>query len=252
LNSGATHRRSTRPGRLHWAEWAAEFAGTGLLFGLGFSVVALVASPRSPAQVDSGVLRFLIIGATFGLLVAVITVSPLGRVSGAHMNPAVTLAFWFRGDVHRHDLAGFVAGQTLGALAGTGLFAWALGSWASSIDFARTDPSPVGSLGGVAIEAALTFALIATVFSLPASRRLARFTPAAVGVVLTLLIWVGSPPTGASLNPSRSLAPAVIGNNYGDLWVYFAGPALGAYAAVALAGATGVVPPAPRLIKENV
>lgn len=210
-------------------------------------MVALVSSPLSPARVDAGVVRFLIIGATFGLLVAAITVSPLGRVSGAHMNPAVTLAFWFRGDVHRHDLAGFAIAQTLGALAGTGLFAWALGSWASSIDFDRTNPSPVGSLGGVAIEATLTFVLIATVFGLLATRRWERFTPAGAGVVLTLLIWVGSSPTGASLNPSRSLAPAVLAGDYRDLWVYFAGPALGAMAVVAAAWAAGIVPLTVRL-----
>ena len=76
-----------------------------------------------------------------------------------------------RGGVHRHDLVGYAVEQTLGALAGTGLFAQALGSWASSIGFARTDPSPVGNAAGVAIEAALTFGLLATIFGLPASRR---------------------------------------------------------------------------------
>jgi aquaporin Z len=220
-------------GGLPWQRWGAEFVGTALLLGLGFSVVALVASPVSPARVDAGVLRFLIIGAAFGVLVCLISLSRIGRVSGAHMNPAVTLAFWLRGEVRRSDLAGYCAAQALGAFVGTACFAVAVGPWASSIGFARTDPSPVGSAGGVAIEAALTFGLVATIFALRSFPRLVRITPGLVGASLTLLIWMGSPPTGASLNPARSLAPAVIGGDLGSLWVYFVGPALGAIAAAA-------------------
>jgi len=218
-------------GGRHWGEWLAEMLGTALLFGIGFSVVAVLVSPRSPVAGDVEGVRFLLVGLNFGALSGLIAVSPLGRRSGAHLNPAVTFAFWLRGHVHRHDLAGYLTAQFLGAFIGTAAFAIALGPWAVGIDHARTSPATVGAATGVAIEAALTFALMATVFVSLGIPRLVRWTPVLVGIALTGLIWVGSPPTGASLNPARSLAPALIERNLTDLWVYFAGPAIGAAAA---------------------
>lgn len=205
--------------------------GTALLFGVGFSVVTVLVSPQSPVADNVAGVRFLLVGLNFGMLSGLIAVSPLGRRSGAHLNPAVTLAFWLRGHVHPHDLAGYLAAQFLGALLGTAAFAAALGPWAESIRHARTSPAAVGAVAGVAIEAALTFALMATVFLSLGVPRLIRWTPVLVGIALTGLIWVGSPPTGASLNPARSLAPALIEGHFADLWVYFAGPTLGAAAA---------------------
>lgn len=118
-------------------------------------------SPRSPVAGPLHDVRFLLVGINFGLLSAAIAVSPLGRRSGAHPNPAVTLAFWLRGHVHPHDLAGYLAAQFAGALAGTAAVGLALGGWATSIHHARTSPTPVGAFAGVAIEGALTFALLA-------------------------------------------------------------------------------------------
>lgn len=218
-------------GGRHWDEWVAEMLGTALLFGIGFSVVAVLVSPLSPVADDVKGIRFLLVGLNFGALSGLIAVSPLGRRSGAHLNPAVTLAFWLRGHMHRHDLAGYLTAQFVGALIGTAAFGIALGSWAGSIDHARTSPAPVGTATGFAIEAALTFALMATVFVSLGIPRSVRWTPVLVGIALTGLIWVGSPPTGASLNPARSLAPALIEHDFADLWVYFAGPAFGAAAA---------------------
>lgn len=229
-----TERGSTGPfGGRHWREWVAELIGTALLFGVGFAVVAVLVSPFSPVADHVVGIRFLLVGLNFGLLSALIAVSPLGRRSGAHLNPAVTTAFWLRGDVHRHDLAGYLAAQFVGALIGTAAFGALLGSWASSIGHARTSAAPVGSAAGVAIEAGLTFGLLIAVFLSLGAMRLARRTPIVVAAVLTVLIWVGSPPTGASLNPARSLAPALIEHNLTGLWIYFAGPLLGAAAAVA-------------------
>ena len=226
-------------GGRHWGEWLAELLGTALLFGVGFTVVTVLLSPRSSIAREVAPVRFLLVGMNFGLLSGLIAVSPLGRRSGAHLNPAVTLAFWLRGHVHRHDLAGYLVAQFAGALLGTAAFAAALGPWATSIHHARTSPAPVGTATGVAIEAALTFGLMTTVFVSLGVPRLVHWTPVLVGIALTGLIWVGSPPTGASLNPARSLAPALIDSHLADLWVYFVGPALGASAATLLAMACG-------------
>jgi aquaporin Z len=235
-------------GRLHVGEWAAELAGTAVQLGLGFPVVGLVGDPRSPLAIHDADARLALIGLTFGALAGVVAVSPVGRRSGAHLNPAVTLAFWLRGQLHPRDLAGYAAAQTAGALVATGAFVAAWGGHARAVGDAVTMPArSVGALGGVAIEAALTASLLVVLFGCLSSPRTARFTPLAAVGALTVLIWAGARLTGASLNPARSLAPALVAGRFDALWVYFAGPALGATVAALAFGA--MAPRAPLTVK---
>jgi aquaporin Z len=226
-------RPQPRTGGWHFAEWASELVGTFLMLFLGFCVVVILISPASPLRGDvpwSG-LRFVTIGLTFGLLVAAVALSPLGRRSGAHLNPAVTFGFWLRGHIHLHDLAGYAIGQALGALAAAALLQGVWGSWASRIDDAATIPT-VSAPAAAGIECGLTAVLVLVVFAFLSSARTARWTPAAVAVVLPILVRIGAPYTGASMNPVRTLGPAVVSGNQRALWVFFVGPFAGAACAV--------------------
>ena len=211
----------------HWRVWTAEAVGTALM------VLAIVAaaslslgdgSPVAEALPGRGA-GFLVLGAIVAPCIALIAVSPLGRLSGAHINPAVTLGFWALGRVSRHDLAGYVAAQlaggTTGALAARLLLP---GSVTDSIGGAVTHPA-VSVVAGVALEAGMTAALLVLVFGFTSSERLARLTPLALVPLLTAIIWLGSPWTGASLNPARSGGPAVAFSDYADLWLYLVAPA---------------------------
>src|SRR5260370_17211264 len=93
-------------GALHWREWLAEFVGTGLLIVGGLGAVTLDFGSHSPIAplLPSHSLRLLLTGALFAGTGSLIAVSPLGRVSGAHINPAVTLAFWLSGKIHPPDV----------------------------------------------------------------------------------------------------------------------------------------------------
>jgi aquaporin Z len=220
-----------QPG-FHWRIWAAEAAGTALLvlaILLAASLSLAEGSPVAEALPGRGA-GFLVLGLLVAPCVALIAVSPLGRLSGAHINPAVTLGFWALGRVSRHDLFGYVAAQLAGGLAGAFAARLALPeSVTDSIGGSVTHPE-VPTAAAIALEAGMTALLFTVILTFVSSERLARWTPLAVVPVLTALIWLGSPWTGASLNPARSEGPALAFGDVADLWLYFAAPTAAALA----------------------
>ena len=212
--------------RLHWLIWGAESAGTALLVFGALSAVALALGSGSPLAGWSQSPRLLVTGLLVGTIVALLVVSPLGRLSGAHLNPAVTLAFWVVRMASRRDAIGYVAAQLLGALAGGLLFRWLWGGVALSVGGGVTHPT-VPVWAALFLEAAMTALLVAMIFAFVSRERLARWTPLMLVPVLAVLIWRGSRYTGSSLNPARSEGPAVAFADFGDLWLYLVGPILG-------------------------
>lgn len=210
--------------------------GTAFQLFVGFSAVALFESRLSPLPGDlPSWSRLVVIGACFGLLAAVVAVSPVGRRSGAHLNPAVTLGFVLRRHTSVRDAAGFMAGQLAGALAAAAVFHAAEGRWARSVNTARTAPSPdVPGWAAAAIEAALTATLLLVIFTMLSSARTARWTPIVVVGALAGLIWVGAPHTGASMNPARTAGPDIVTGAFPTIWAYVVGPLVGAGVAVAV------------------
>jgi len=220
-----------KTGGWHPIEWLCELAGTFFFLFLGFTSIAALESPLSPLHeaLPSAVLRLVLIGAVFGILAAIVAVSPVGRRSGAHLNPAVTLGFWAYGQTHTHDLVGFVASQCLGAVLAAAFFATS-GSWAETANFARTEPRPeLSGWTAAGIEVAITFGLLLVVLLMVSSPRTARWTPVGVTAALMVLIPLGGPLTGAGMNPARTLGPDVVSAQYPSLWIYLVGPALGAF-----------------------
>jgi aquaporin Z len=231
------HWHSDHEGEVHLSEWAAEAAGTALLMLVIVSVVSFFFGPGSPVQqrLQSTGGRLLLAGLLIAGSGSLVAVSPLGRLSGGHLNPAVTFGFWITGHVHRHDLLGYVAAQVLGAFAGAGLGAVLWGSRASAVHFAATHPGH-GFHGSdaAAVEALMTGVLLLVIFVLNASNRTMRLTPLATWLLVATMVWQAAPYTGTSLNPARSLAPAVLDRDPGSLWVYLLAPLVGAAAAAAL------------------
>ncbi|HET7529424.1 MAG TPA: aquaporin [Mycobacteriales bacterium] len=220
----------------HPLDWLCEYAGTAGQLAVGFCVVAVLESPRSPGPgaIPWGWLRLVLIGIAFGLLAAAVALSPIGRRSGAHLNPAVTVGFWLRGHTPGRDALGYVVAQGAGAVTAAAVFVAVTGSWSSTVDDARTVPQAGLPLpAAAAIEAGLTFGLMLTVFLMVSSSRTARWTPAVVTGVLAGLIWAGAPHTGASMNPARTLGPDMVAGGFPALWCYLVGPVIGAAAAAA-------------------
>jgi aquaporin Z len=221
---------------LHWREWAAELVGTALLIVGGLGAVTLDFGAHSPIAplLPSHSLRLLLTGALFAGTGSLIAISPLGRISGAHINPAVSLAFWISGKMHHHDVGAYFAAQFVGAFLGVVFLRVAWPDFAT-VGYGVTHPgASMSALDALGIEVVMTGALIATILLFVSSMRTARWTPLAVWVVVTLLVWQGAPLTGTSINPARSLAPALAAWQLGSVWIYIAGPVIGAILATAI------------------
>jgi len=208
--------------------WAAEALGTALLvlaivLAVGLSVAE--GSPLADALPGPGA-RFLAVGVLVAPFVALLATSPLGRASGAHLNPAVTLAFWVGGQLSSRDLTGYIAAQLFGGLAGAAAGRALLpGAAWESIGGTVTHPG-VPAATAFMLEAGMTALLLVVILTFSGSERLARLTPLAIVPVLTAIIWLGSPWTGASINPARSEGPALAFGDFPDLWLYLVAPSV--------------------------
>jgi len=224
-------------GGWHWGPWACEFLGTAILLLGGLSAVFLDFGPSSPIapHLASHSARLLLTGLLFAGTGSLVALSPLGRRSGAHLNPAVTLAFWTQHKVHPHDLAGYVISQVLGALAACAVLRVAWGHTARVLHLGATQPGHgFTPLDAATLEMLMTASLVLMIFLMTSSVRTARWTPLGNWLLVATLVWQGAPYTGTSLNPARSIGPALLAPELASLWVYLVGPFAGALLAVAV------------------
>jgi aquaporin Z len=219
-----------------WTMFISEFIGTALLLLVGLSIVILDFGEGSPVTrliPDEG-LRRLITGFLFGTTSALIAVSPVGKYSGPHINPVVTLAFWLMGKLRGTHALIYVVAQLAGAIAGTAvLVVW--GWMGQSTEFGATLPGVAYGSGGALLgEIATTFALITGFFLSLRHRTLRSFTPLLFPFLYAIMVYLEALISGTSTNPARSLGPAVISGDWPAWWVYWIGPMLGTLAAVAV------------------
>ena len=225
-----------RPGAVPWHACAAEFTGTFFMVAWGLSAVVFMMSASSPMHSLMPVyrVRLLLTGILFAAGGTVVVYSPLGQRSGGHINPAVSLTFWMLGKMGGRDMALYSTAQFLGGLAGAGLVKFLWGGWAASVNAGVTMPAPwISPLGAAGVELLITGSLLWVILYFVSHPTLHRWTGFAAGVWVAFLVFAEAPITGTSLNPARSLGPAVVTDDYRNLWVYFLGP-LGGATAVAL------------------
>ncbi len=196
----------------------AEALGTFCLVFAGTGAVVVNAVAGDPLG-HGGV------AAAFGLVVAAM-IFALGHLSGAHLNPAVTLAFCSARHFPVAEAGPYVGAQVIGAvlasLALRGLFGLAGGLGA-------THPSHVGDLGALVLEAGLTAVLMIVILAVATdTRAVGSMAAIAIGATIGLEALVMGPITGASMNPARSLAPALVSGDWTGLWIYLVGPTAGA------------------------
>ena len=154
----------------------------------------------------------------------------MGTISGAHINPAATLAFAARGNFPWRRVPGYIVAQVLGAILASVFLQLAYGGILNG----ATEPGQGVSDGtAVLTEAVLTLCLISVVLGTAAGARNVGFNGAlAIGAYIGLVSVWGAPVSGASMNPARSLGPMLVGGDLTHYWVYVVGPIVGALIAV--------------------
>jgi aquaporin Z len=181
-----------------------------------------------------------------GLTGIAIVYSPWGKRSGAHFNPAVTLAFFRLGKVAPWDAAFYVGAQFFGAVLGVLTAAALLGSLLRdmNVNYAATQPGPAGATVAFVAEAVISFVLFTTVLTVSNRTDLNRYTGLFAGTLVALYISLESPLSGMSMNPARSFGSAAPVGLWSFLWIYFTAPPLGMLLAAEtftrLAGRTAV------------
>lgn len=199
----------------------AEFVGTFALIFIGAGAVAI----------DIGGL----LGAAFAHgFVVVAFIYAYGHISGTHINPAVTLGLLIAGEIEFVAAVGYWLVQFLGGILG-----------AVVLNAVLPDPGDLGvtiltegvtPTQGLVVEIVLTFFLVNTIFTTAVNGKAGNFAGLAIGFTLVFCILMGGPLTRASLNPARTLGPALFSTDpqWGHMWLYFVGPCIGAILAALL------------------
>lgn len=214
-------------------KYIAEAFGTFVLvfFGCGTAIVCGGAT----GGFGGGMLGVFTIAAAFGLAI-VAAAYAIGHVSGCHVNPAVSLAMLINGKLSVIDFIGYVIGQLIGAFAASGVIEL-IKRMASpdlhgfgSNGFAGLSARGITIKGAIIVEVILTFVFILTILGVTASEKTSNIAGIVIGLTLTFVHIIGIPLTGTSVNPARSLAPAVFegGAALSQVWVFILAPFVGA------------------------
>ncbi|MEG4308882.1 MULTISPECIES: MIP/aquaporin family protein [unclassified Microcoleus] len=203
-------------------EALAEFLGTFILVFAGTGAVMV-------NKISQGAITHLGVSLVFGAVVAAM-IYATGHISSAHLNPAVTLAFWASGFFVSKRVLPYIIAQCAGAIAASTLLLITLGKVAN---LGATVPLNGNWLQSLILETVLTFILMFVIFGSGLDRRAPiGFAGIAIGLTVGLEAAFMGPITGASMNPARSFGPAIVGGIWQHQWVYWVAPILGAQLAV--------------------
>ncbi|MDB4297729.1 MIP family channel protein [Flavobacteriaceae bacterium] len=204
-------------------KYYAEFIGTFTLIFCGCGAMTI-------NEVTNGSVGHVGIGITWGFVVIAMIYS-LGDISGAHLNPAVSIAFAYAKKFSWKEVPKYVLAQFLGAIVASCILSYLFPS--SELLGGTHIHEIIDPVRGFVIEFLLTFFLMFVIINVSTgSKEVGIMAGFAIGGVVMLEALFAGPITNASMNPIRSLAPAIVSLNFDDLWLYILAPILGAIAAV--------------------
>ena len=220
----------------NFKSYLAEFVGTCVLVAVACGVAVMVSSYNNYAA------WVIATALAFGLVIVAMAYS-IGNVSGCHINPAVSISMLVTGKMKAKDFCGYIIAQILGAIAGAaivGLFAGSFKNLGGNV----AQPVLVNAYGDIgslfvalAVEIILTFIFVTAIHGVTSKTENKAVTGIVIGLTLTLVHLIGIPLTGTSVNPARSIGPALLQMIGGDfeaikqIWIFIVGPLIGGVAA---------------------
>ena len=203
-------------------KYVAEFIGTFVLVFCGTGAIVL-------NDTLEGMLGDFGIGVVFGLSVTAM-IYCYKHISGAHINPAVTIGFAVTNLFNNKDLFGYIVAQILGGI----LASVSIHLLVPSQQKLGVTEAHIGIIQTFVLEFFLTLLLMLVIIFVSQHKKWASATAIAVGGIVFLEAWLAGPFTGASMNPARSIAPALVSAQLTTLWIYILAPILGSLAAVGI------------------
>jgi len=205
-------------------KYLAEVIGTFVLVFMGCGSAIVLG-----ATVDTG---HLAVAFAFGLSIVAMAYV-IGGVSGCHINPAVSLSMFLNKRMNAKDFVGYVIAQIIGAVVAAALLFLLVESFGINDYTGGLGTNGVGELGiggAFIVEIVLTFIFVLTILGVTAQEKMASVAGIVIGLTLVFVHIVGIPLTGTSVNPARSLGPAIFagGAALTDVWVFIAAPLVGA------------------------
>ena len=243
--------------RLHWPEYLMEAGELGLYMFFACALATLLQHPGSPVRhfIDSSLARRALYGLAMGSTVIGIVLTPWGKQSGGHFNPAITFTFYRLGKVDFWDAFFYATAQFSGAICGVAIAAYVLrgAPGDSAVRYAVTVPGVYGNAAAFIGELAISFVLMITILFVTNDKRLAPYTPYFVGALYAIYIVLETPLSGMSMNPARTFGSALRAGYWHALWIYFVAPTLGMLAAaeVFLRARGGIGPYCAKLHHAN-
>jgi aquaporin Z len=214
----------------HWPEYFCEAAELGLFMISAALFTMLLWHPSSPVLnlIPDQFVRRMLTGMAMGGTAIALVFSPLGKRSGAHFNPAVTLTFWRLGKVKNWDAFFYIIAQFVGGI--IGVFAVALFVREAlshpKVNYVATLPGPQGMAIAFIAEFAIAFILMSVVLRVSNTPHIARYTGLFAGMLVATYITLEAPFSGMSMNPARTFGSAFVGHLWTGLWIYFTAPVL--------------------------
>jgi len=216
--------------REHWPEYLCEAAELGLFMISAGLFTILLHHPNSLVLnfISSEFTRRMLTGIAMGGTAIALVFSPLGKRSGAHFNPAVTLTFWRLGKVKNWDAIFYIVAQFIGAIAGVFTVTLLVREPLShpAVNYAATLPGMPGVIVAFVAEFVIAFVLMSVVLRVSNTPHLARYTGLFAGALVATYITFESPLSGMSMNPARTFGSAFVGHLWTGLWIYFTAPVL--------------------------
>jgi aquaporin Z len=222
----------------NWKVYSMEAISLGLFMISASFFATILEYPGSSLHqaLPNNFTRLVIMGVAMGTTATLIIYSPMGKLSGAQMNPAVTLTFYGLKKMKIHDAIFYVLFQCIGGTLAVVLMRLILGEAFedSHVNYVVTTPGKYGPVAAFIVEIAIAFCMMLMILISSNNSKSAKFTGVLAGFFVMVYVIISGPISGFGMNPARSIASAIPAAHYNSFWIYLTAPFIGMFSAAVL------------------